>query len=56
MENLIRRILLIKKIEEKIKNNEDIFDRGFNLKKITIDTTYPNIYSKNKEKLKEWIV
>ena len=45
-----------KKIEEKIKNNEDIFDRGFNLKKITIDTTYPKYIQKNKEKLKEWIV
>jgi len=45
-----------KKIKEKIANNEDIFDRGFELKKIEIDESYPRFIRENKSKLKDWIL
>ena len=45
-----------KKIEEKIKSHEDIFNRGFNYKKVEIDHTFPKYIVDNKEKLKEWII
>ena len=45
-----------KKIEEKIANNEDIFGRGFDLKKIDIDESYPSFIRKNKSILKDWIL
>ena len=45
-----------KDIEEKINRNEDIFDRGFKLKKIEIDTTYPSYILENKNKYLKWII
>ena len=45
-----------KKIEEKISNNEDIFGRGFDLKKINIDESYPSFIRENKSSLKDWIL
>jgi beta-1,4-mannosyl-glycoprotein beta-1,4-N-acetylglucosaminyltransferase len=45
-----------KKIEEKIANNEDIFDRGLELKKINVDENYPLFIQKNKGNLKDWIL
>ena len=45
-----------KKIEEKIINNEDIFERGYKLKKIEVDKTFPNYILKNKLYLKDWII
>ena len=45
-----------KKIEEKMKSHEDIFNRGFSYKKVEIDHTFPKYIVDNKEKLKEWIV
>ena len=42
--------------EKKILNNEDIFGRGFKLKKINIDNTYPEYIIKNKEKYLDWII
>ena len=45
-----------KKIEEKMKSREDIFNRGFNYKKVEIDHTFPRYIVDNKEKLKEWII
>ena len=45
-----------KKIEEKMKSHEDIFNRGFNYKKVEIDHTFPKYIVDNKEKLKEWII
>ncbi len=45
-----------KKIEEKIANNEDIFDRGLELKKISVDENYPLFIQKNKGNLKDWIL
>ena len=44
-----------KLIQQKIKDNEDIFDRGFSLKKIKIDNSFPNYIIKNQNILKEWI-
>ena len=43
-------------IEKKIKNNQDIFGRGFSLKKIVIDESFPDYILRNKEKLKNWII
>ena len=45
-----------KKIKERIASNEDIFGRGFDLKKIVIDKNYPEFIVKNKEFLKNWIL
>ena len=45
-----------KKIEEKIKSHKDIFNRGFNYRKVEIDHTFPKYIFDNKEKLKEWII
>ena len=44
------------KIKEKIKNNKDIFSRGFKLKEITIDESFPSYILKNKFLLKDWII
>ena len=44
-----------KKIEKKILDNEDIFNRGFKLKKIDIDFKYPDYILNNKDKLSDWI-
>ena len=45
-----------KKIEEKIFKNQDIFGRGITLKKIELDSSYPNYILKNKEKFSKWII
>ena len=46
----------VKDIEEKITKNEDIFDRGFKLKKVEIDKSYPSYIKNNIEKFSEWII
>ena len=43
-------------IKKKILNNEDIFNRGFRLKKIEMDSSYPEYILKNKEKYSKWII
>ena len=43
------------RINQKIKDNEDIFGRGFELKKINIDELFPDYIVKNKQTLKNWI-
>ena len=45
-----------KKIQEKILNGKDIFNRGFELKKIYIDKNYPEYIRNNQKKLKDWII
>ena len=45
-----------KKIEEKIAKNEDIFGRGIELKKISINEEYPYFIQKNQNILKDWIL
>tara|TARA_B110000971_G_C19832542_1_gene418716 strand:- start:6 stop:767 length:762 start_codon:yes stop_codon:yes gene_type:complete len=44
------------KIKEKISQGVDIFNRGFQLKKIEIDPRFPDFILKNKDKLSDWIV
>ena len=45
-----------KRIEERITNNEDVFGRGYDLKKINIDERYPSFIRENKNILKDWIL
>ena len=45
-----------KNIEEKIKNNIDIFERGFKLQRINIDEKFPEYIIKNKSYFKDWII
>ena len=44
------------KISQRIVNFKDPFDREKELKKIDIDSTYPDYIINNKEKFKDWIV
>ena len=48
MVNLIKENLNEKNIQNKILRNEDIFNRGFELKKIKIDESYPDYILKNR--------
>ena len=43
-------------INEKINNNEDIFNRGHKLKRVDLDESFPKFILENKIKLKDWIV
>ena len=43
------------KIKIKIEKGEDIFERGYRIKKVEIDNTFPDFVYKNKESLKNWI-
>ena len=43
-------------IEKKIIENRDIFNRGFDLKKVKIDESFPSYILKNKDKLLKWII
>ena len=43
-------------IKLKIERGQDIFDRGYSLKKVEVDSTFPEYILKNKDKLKKWIV
>ena len=45
-----------KNIEEKILKNEDIFGRGITLKKIQLDSSYPDYILKNKDKFLKWVI
>ena len=42
-------------IKSKIEKGQDIFERGYNLRKVKIDNSFPEFILKNKEKLNEWI-
>ena len=53
---LVCRLLLEKRIEEKILRNEDIFGRGIKLKKINLDESYPKFIVENREKFADWII
>ena len=44
-----------KNIEKIINNNEDIFGRNLELKKIKLDHSYPDYILENKDKFAEWI-
>ena len=43
-------------IKIKIDKGQDIFDRGYSLKKVEIDKDFPSYIYENKNKLKKWIV
>ena len=43
-------------IEEKILKNEDIFGRNIILRKIKLDSNYPDYILKNLEKFSKWII
>ena len=43
-------------IKLKIERGQDIFDRGYSLKKVEVDSTFPGYILENKNKLKKWIV
>ena len=45
-----------KKIQEKILQGTDIFNRGFEYKKIKIDSNFPEYIQNNKDKLTDWII
>ena len=40
----------------KIRSGQDIFERGYNLKKLEIDSSFPKYILENKDKLKKWII
>ena len=44
-----------KNIELKINQGEDVLGRGYKIKKIEIDSSYPKYIINNKDKLKNWI-
>ena len=48
-------IVFNEKIKSKIEKGQDIFERGYNLRKVKIDNSFPEFILKNKEKLNEWI-
>ena len=56
MENLIRMKIQIKMRLKKIANNIDIFGRGFELKKIDINNSFPDYVVNNQKFLKDWII
>ena len=45
-----------KKIEERLKNRVDIFERNFKYKKIELDESFPEYIIKNRLKFKSWII
>ena len=46
----------IKNIEEKIYSKKDLFNRGHNYQKITIDKSFPQFIRENLDKYKNWLV
>ena len=43
-------------IRLKMEKGQDIFERGHNLKKVDIDSSFPKYILQNKDKFKKWIV
>jgi len=43
-------------IEKKIQEKKDLFGRGYEYKKVELDSTFPNYIKKNKDKFKKWII
>ena len=43
------------KIKERMDKGEDVFERGYKLKKIEIDETFPDYIQQNQKILKNWI-
>ena len=49
-------IVNLDNINSKIQKGQDIFDRGHNLKRVELDSTFPSYILNNKEKFKKWLV
>tara|TARA_Y100001958_G_C21048294_1_gene415441 strand:- start:45 stop:845 length:801 start_codon:yes stop_codon:yes gene_type:complete len=45
-----------KDIEHKIFKNKDIFDRGYKLKRVELDQSFPDYILENKQKYLEWLI
>tara|TARA_Y100000590_G_scaffold90221_1_gene101686 strand:+ start:37 stop:831 length:795 start_codon:yes stop_codon:yes gene_type:complete len=45
-----------KKIEKRIENKQDLFNRNINYEKIEVDKSFPKYIFDNKEMFKEWII
>ena len=45
-----------KKIEMRVLNNQDIFNRGYKFEKVKIDENFPKYIIDNKSKFSEWIL
>ena len=45
-----------KKIEDRINNKKDLFDRKINYEKILIDSSFPEYVFNNKSMFKDWII
>ena len=43
------------KINQRIQKGEDVFERGFKLKRINIDDSFPDFIKQNQSMLKNWI-
>ena len=46
----------VKKIEERIKNRVDIFDRNYKYEKVDLDSTFPKYILNNLDKYQDWII
>ena len=46
----------INNIEEKISSKKDLFNRGHNYQKITIDESFPQFIRDNLDKYKNWLI
>ena len=44
-----------KNIKKRIEKGEDIFQRGYKIRKVKIDDSFPEFIRKNQDKLKNWI-
>ena len=42
-------------IQSKIEKGEDVLGRGYKLRKIEMDSSFPKYIIENKDKLKKWI-
>jgi beta-1,4-mannosyl-glycoprotein beta-1,4-N-acetylglucosaminyltransferase len=45
-----------KKIEDRINNKKDLFDRKINYEKVLIDNSFPEYVFNNKSMFKDWII
>jgi len=45
-----------KKISERIKNKQDIFDRNYKYEKVNLDNSFPEYILKNLKKYENWII
>jgi len=49
-------IVNLENINSKILKGKDIFDRGHNLKRVELDSTFPKYILNNREKFKKWLI